>query len=81
MNYENIKGKKLLVMGGGSQHCKVIEAAKELGVITYVVDNLETGPAKEMGDYAFKINVTETSELERLCKKVGIDGIITLLWQ
>ena len=77
MNYGYLQGKKLLVMGGGSQHCKVVEAAKELGVITYVVDNLETAPAKEMGDYAYQINVTETDELEKLCREVGIDGIIS----
>lgn len=33
--------KKLLVMGGGSQHCKVVETARALGVITYVLDNIE----------------------------------------
>jgi len=77
MNYEELRGKKLLVMGGGSQHCKVVEAAKELGVITYVVDNLETAPAKEMADHAYLINVTETEKLAELCQKEGIDGILS----
>lgn len=75
--YSELKGKKLLVMGGGSQHCKVVEAAKELGVITYVVDNLETAPAKEIADYAYLINVTETDRLAELCKEEGIDGILS----
>ena len=77
MSYEQLCGKKLLVMGGGSQHCKVVEAAKELGVITYVVDNLETAPAKEIADYAYLINVTETEELAQLCQEKGIDGILS----
>lgn len=77
MNFDLITNKKLLIMGGGSQHCKVVEAAKELGVITYVVDNLETAPAKEIADYAYQINVTETDQLVDLCKRVGIDGIIS----
>ena len=77
MAYEELRGKKLLVMGGGSQHCKVVEAAKELGVVTYVVDNLEASPAKEMADHAYLINVTETEELAELCRAEGIDGILS----
>lgn len=74
---KSLVGKKLLVMGGGSQHCKVVEAAKEMGIITYVVDNLETAPAKEIADFAYQINVTETERLAELCQEVGIDGIIS----
>lgn len=77
MEYEVLRGKKILVMGGGSQHCKVVEAAKELGVITYVVDNLETAPAKEMADYSYQINVTETEQLAKLCEEEQIDGIVS----
>jgi len=67
----------LLVMGGGSQHCKVVEAAKELGVITYVVDNIENSPAKKMSDHAYLINVTETEKLTKLCVENEIDGIVS----
>ncbi len=77
MEYESLRGKKILVMGGGSQHCKVVEAAKELGVITYVVDNLQTAPAKEMADFAYQINVTETEQLAELCEREKIDGIVS----
>ncbi len=77
MSYCALSGKKLLVMGGGSQHCKVVEAAKELGVITYVVDNVEGAPAKEMADFSYLINVTETERLAELCEKEGIDGIVS----
>lgn len=77
MAYSNLKGKKVLVMGGASQHCKVVEAAKEMGVITYVVDNLETAPAKKMADHAYLINVTETERLAQLCAEEGIEGIVS----
>lgn len=72
-----LRGKKLLILGGASQHCKIVEAAKELGVITYVADFLENAPAKQMADYPFLINVTETEELALLCEREGIDGIIS----
>ncbi len=77
MSYDSLCGKKLLVMGGGSQHNKVVEAAKEMGVITYVVDNIEDSPAKRIADYSYLINVTETEKLAELCSKEGIDGIIS----
>lgn len=34
----NLKGKKLLVIGGAFQHCKVVETAHELGIIVYVTE-------------------------------------------
>lgn len=71
----SLKGKKLLILGGGSQHCKLVEAAKNLGVITYVTDYLETAPAKDMADFSYQINVTETDTLYTLCQEEGIDGI------
>lgn len=77
MGYNSLRGKRILVMGGGSQHCKVVEAARELGIITHVVDNLEDSPAKKMADYAYLINVTETEQLAQLCEEQRIDGIVS----
>ena len=77
MEYDLLRGKKILVLGGGSQHCKVVEAAKELGVITYVTDNVENATAKRMADYSYLINVTETEQLAELCEKEKIDGIVS----
>lgn len=71
------KGKRLLILGGAIQHCKVVEAAKEMGIITYVTDFLPTAPAKEMADFSYQINVTETEKLAELCRSEQIDGIIS----
>jgi len=73
---KELEGKKLLILGGASQHCKIVEAAKEMGIETYVVDNLPSSPAKEMADYSYLINVTETERLMQLCQEEKIDGII-----
>ena len=50
---DHCKGKKLLIIGGAFQHCKLVEAARQLGVITYVTDYLqpEQAPAKQMADH------------------------------
>lgn len=73
----SVKGKKLLILGGASQHCKVVEAAKRLGVETYVADYLPSAPAKDMADHSYQINVTETERLAELCRAERIDGVIS----
>lgn len=76
---ETLKGKKLLVIGGAFQHCKLVEAAKNLGVITYVTDYLprEKAPAKQIADKYFMHNITDISEIVEMCKEEGIDGVIS----
>lgn len=76
---ESLKGKKLLVIGGAFQHCKVVEAARELGVITYVTDYLpvEKAPAKQIADKYYMHNITDIDEIVDMCKKEGINGVIS----
>ncbi len=71
-------GKKLLIIGGAFQHCKIVEAAKKLGVTTYVTDflPLEKAPAKQMADHYWMYNITDYDEIVAECKKQGIDGVL-----
>lgn len=75
---QNLKGKKLLVLGGAFQHCKLVEAAKELGVVVYVTDYLpvEQAPAKQMADKYYMHNITDVDEIAEMCRKEKIDGVI-----
>lgn len=72
-------GKKLLIIGGAFQHCKVVEAAKKLGVITYVTDYLplEKAPAKQIADKYYMHNITDIDGIVELCKSEKIDGVIS----
>ena len=70
------KGKKLLVLGGAFQHCKVVEAAHELGIIVYVTDYLEDSPAKKIADVALNIDVKDVDGIVQYCKEKNIDGVI-----
>ena len=74
-----LKGKKLLIIGGAFQHCKLVEAAKKLGVITYVTDYLpvEKAPAKQIADFYYMHNITDIDEIVEMCKKEKIDGVIS----
>ena len=72
------EGKKLLILGGAAQHVKLAEAAKELGIITYVVDYLpvEKSPAKQIADYNYEYNIYDIDSIIELCKKEKIDGVL-----
>lgn len=73
---QNIKGKKLLVLAGAAVHCKVVEAAKKQGVYTIVTDYLETSPAKEIADEAWKINIMDIDEIVQKCREEKVDGVL-----
>lgn len=76
---KRFSGKKLLIIGGAFQHCKLVEAARDLGVITYVTDYLplEKAPAKQIADKYYTYNITDIDEIVALCKNEEIDGVIS----
>lgn len=73
---KKLEGKKLLVIGGASQHCKVVEAAHRLGAIVYVADYLADSPAKKIADHACLIDIKAIDELAALCAAEKIDGAL-----
>lgn len=75
--YENLIGKKLLILGGISPMIEVINRAHELGVKVYVTDYLENSPAKKVADKSFMVSATDIEGVIALCHKEGIDGIYT----
>lgn len=76
-DYSNLKGKKLLLLGGVRPACEIIKEAKSMGVITYVTDYLVNSPAKKIADYSFEINAMDVDAVIALCKEQKIDGMIT----
>ena len=72
------KGKKLLILGGAGVHKKIVKAAKELGIYTIVVDNVENSPAKKDADEAWLISFTEVDKIVEKARSVGVDAVINL---
>lgn len=75
---ENLKGKKLLVLGGkpiGSS--EIVIRAKELGVYTIVTDYLspERSPAKRLANEMWDISTADVERLAQKAGEAGIDGI------
>ena len=75
---QDLKEKKLLVLGGAFQHCKLVEAAHELGVTVIVDDYLppEKAPAKRMADKYYMHSVTDVDGIVQMCQEEGVDGVI-----
>ena len=76
---KSLQGKKLLVLGGVYQHCKLVEAAHELGVTVIVDDYLppEQAPAKQIADGYYMHNITDYEEIAEMCRQEQVDGVIS----
>lgn len=75
----NLKGKKLLVLGGSSLMTDSVIRAKELGLYTIVTDlhGIEKAPAKLVADERWDISLMDYKRLVPLIKENGINGILT----
>lgn len=72
----DLKGKRLLILGGASVHCKIVEAAKRLGVYTIVADYLTDSPAKKIADESLLISILDVDAIVDWCRKNPVDGVI-----
>ena len=73
---DEYKGKRLLILGGASVHCKVVQAAKEMGIYTVVTDYLVDSPAKKMADKSYMLNIYDVDGIVEMCREEKIDGVI-----
>lgn len=74
----DIQGKKLLILAGAGVHCKVVRAAKEMGVYTIVTDYLEVehSPAKQIADEYWMLNITDVEGIVQKCREEHVDGVM-----
>lgn len=68
--------KKLLILGGANMHCKLVKAAREMGIYTIVTDNVNNSPAKKIADKCYDIDINEIDNIVALCKEEGVSGIL-----
>ncbi len=74
-----LKGKRLLILGGSRISCEIIEHAKKMGIITAVTDYypLEQSPAKQMADEAYYEDTSDVDSMVSFIKEKNFDGVIT----
>lgn len=72
---ENLKGKRLLVLGGTSASFDLVRNAKSMGIYTIVTDPNETGVSKEIADETALVSTADIEGLVALAKERRVDGI------
>lgn len=69
--------KKILILGGANLHCKLVRAAKEMGLYTVVTDYLVDSPAKKIADESWMLNVMDVDAIVQRCREEGIDAVLS----
>ncbi len=74
---QDIKGKRLLVLGGMRISCEIIKKAQELGVYTLVADynKVEDSPGKQIADEAVDLSVTDVDAVVSFINGNRIEGV------
>ena len=78
--FEDIKGKKLLIVGGEASITNIVREAKAMGVYTIVAErgtDLNKLPAKAIADEAWDFDYSATEALAAKCREAGVDGVFT----
>lgn len=75
----NLKGKKLLILGGGATSIDIVEAARAMGVYTIVTDWYDTkrSPAKLIADEYWNEEIFKPELIAQLIKEHNVNGVIT----
>lgn len=76
---ENIKGKKLLILGGTIDDCQIVETAQKEGVYVIVTDNhtdWNQSPAKLIADEGWDISWADVDLLKAKSIECGVDGVM-----
>ena len=75
----NLKGKRLLILGGARLSCEIVKHAKALGIVTAVTDYypLEKCPAKQAADEAYFEDTSDTEAMAAFIREKKFDGVIT----
>ena len=72
-----LKGKKLMFLGGSGLDACAVLRAKELGVITIVANKFtaERSPAKKVADEAWDVDFSDVEHMAELIRENHVDGI------
>ncbi len=70
-----LKGKRLLVIGGSMATYAIVQNAKEMGVYTIVADASDKGEAYKIADEAVQVSTADINGLARIVYEKQIDGI------
>lgn len=75
--YKDLKGKRLLILGGMRISCEIVRKAKAMGIYTLVADynKIENSPGKQIADEAVDLSVIDVDAVVDYVKNNAIDGV------
>lgn len=76
-NNNELRGKKILILGGIRLACDIVTRAQKMGIYVVVADYLVDSPAKKIADESVLIDATDVDALVAYCRKAHIDGVTT----
>lgn len=74
---KDLKGKKLLILGGKAATVNVVQQAKKMGLETHVTGIQEGGQAKEIADFTLLAGSEDHDKLIQYIRENHIDGVMT----
>lgn len=77
--YENLAGKKLLIIGADNNDSEIVRTAQSMGVYTIAVDwstDRSKSPAKLLADEAWDLNYRDIDALVEKCLAEHVDGVM-----
>ena len=77
MENQELKGKRLLLLGGFNQACDIIRRAQEMGVYVVVADYNPNLPGNGLADKYSTVSATDVDALVKLAKEEHVDGVTT----
>ena len=74
----DLRGKRLLILGGMRFSCEIVNKAREMGIYTLVADynKIEDSPGKQIADEAVNLSVIDVDAVVNYVKSHQIDGIL-----
>ncbi len=73
---DDLKGKKLLILGANPETIPLVECANEMGVLTLVTSNRASDAAKEYAWKSFETDGMDVPGIVALARKEEVDGIL-----
>ena len=75
----DLRGRRLLILGGSRFSLEIIRHARAMGIVTGVTDwyPLEKSPAKQEADEAYYVSTADIDAMEQLVREQKFDGIFT----
>lgn len=71
----DVKGRKLLVLGGTTASYDLVKNAREMGVYTIVTDDCADRISKKIADESAMVSTTDIDGLVKLAKEKEVDGV------